>query len=339
MVTITEEARLLCEEHGATLLYLTKFGSHLYGTDTPDSDSDYRGIFLPSFESIVTQQGINHISRSSGSGGSTNTNDDVDLDLWSLQYWLKLVGQGDTGAVDLLYSWTHQACVEYTTPEIKSLLTSPLKLFDPSNTRAFVGYAIGQARKYGIKGSRLGVLKKVHEWVEALYKKKGTDLDYVRLGTVLPTLMEAHHDGSYCFVKVPSLEDAAGVRTLVLCGKMHQDNITMSEFRRRVKDQYETYGERARMAEKNQGIDWKALSHAVRCINQLGQLLGEGEITFPLKCADMLKRIKAGEHSWDWVEGHILGGLEAVDHLVKTTDVTGKTDHKFVSNYLVGLYR
>jgi len=28
------------------------FGSHLYGTNTPDSDTDYKGIFLPSREQV-----------------------------------------------------------------------------------------------------------------------------------------------------------------------------------------------------------------------------------------------------------------------------------------------
>lgn len=29
------------------------FGSFLYGTDTPESDKDYKGVFLPSWEEIL----------------------------------------------------------------------------------------------------------------------------------------------------------------------------------------------------------------------------------------------------------------------------------------------
>ena len=29
------------------------FGSHLYGLNTEDSDKDFKGIFIPSFEDIV----------------------------------------------------------------------------------------------------------------------------------------------------------------------------------------------------------------------------------------------------------------------------------------------
>ena len=32
------------------------FGSHLYGTDTPESDRDYKGIFIPSMEDCVLNQ-------------------------------------------------------------------------------------------------------------------------------------------------------------------------------------------------------------------------------------------------------------------------------------------
>ena len=35
------------------LIVKMKFGSHLYGTDTENSDVDYKGVFLPSKEDIL----------------------------------------------------------------------------------------------------------------------------------------------------------------------------------------------------------------------------------------------------------------------------------------------
>ena len=45
----------LVSENDCTLLYLTMFGSQLYGTSTGSSDVDIRGIFLPSQKSLVLQ--------------------------------------------------------------------------------------------------------------------------------------------------------------------------------------------------------------------------------------------------------------------------------------------
>lgn len=35
------------------LIVKMKFGSHLYGTNTEDSDVDYKGVFLPSKKEIL----------------------------------------------------------------------------------------------------------------------------------------------------------------------------------------------------------------------------------------------------------------------------------------------
>ena len=40
----------------ATLLYLTEFGSVLYGTNTPASGTDLKGIYLPSIKSCILEQ-------------------------------------------------------------------------------------------------------------------------------------------------------------------------------------------------------------------------------------------------------------------------------------------
>ena len=35
------------------VIMLCRFGSHLYGTDTPESDTDYKGIFMPTKEMVL----------------------------------------------------------------------------------------------------------------------------------------------------------------------------------------------------------------------------------------------------------------------------------------------
>jgi predicted nucleotidyltransferase len=51
---LVAQAQTLCREQGASLLFLTLFGSVLYGTESPGkSDVDARGIFLPSTESLL----------------------------------------------------------------------------------------------------------------------------------------------------------------------------------------------------------------------------------------------------------------------------------------------
>jgi predicted nucleotidyltransferase len=50
-----------------------RFGSHLYGTDTPDSDVDLKGVYLPEARDILLQRIVPSVTlgRTSTSGSST----------------------------------------------------------------------------------------------------------------------------------------------------------------------------------------------------------------------------------------------------------------------------
>lgn len=43
----------LCDAKGCHLIYAIKAGSHLYGTSTPESDEDYRGVFVPGIDRML----------------------------------------------------------------------------------------------------------------------------------------------------------------------------------------------------------------------------------------------------------------------------------------------
>ena len=67
-----------------------KFGSHLYGTNTEDSDADYKGVFLPTKKEIL----LNNIPKcrnfSTSNGLTKNNPNDLDEEIYSLHYFLKL---------------------------------------------------------------------------------------------------------------------------------------------------------------------------------------------------------------------------------------------------------
>lgn len=320
----------MCEPHGHELLYLCKFGSHLYGTHSPESDLDYKGIFLPSKESLLLGHKVKSLHYSSGKDNSRNSNEDIDIDLWSLQYFLELISKGETNAIDVLYSITNKNCLVHYDTGLNDLFYNPLKLFDPVNCNAFVGYAIGQAKKYGIKGSRLGVIKQVYEYLEHI---RVDDVFYGKLSDYVEEILDKFYDPSFCFMKEINEEEV-----LVLCGKVHLFSISLDEFYNRVKREYEKYGDRTKKAEQNEGVDWKAISHAVRCLVQMEELLTEGKISYPLKDAQYLLDIKQGKYDFCWVEELIKNRLEYVDSLQSTTNVKGYVDRELIEDVILDLY-
>ena len=91
------------QETGRELLYLCEFGSHLYGTDTPDSDIDYKGVFLPSKKEMLLGNKCKSLHYSSGKNDDRNTKEDVDVDLWSLQYFFFFFFKEERNAIKLLF--------------------------------------------------------------------------------------------------------------------------------------------------------------------------------------------------------------------------------------------
>ncbi|MBQ9405513.1 MAG: nucleotidyltransferase domain-containing protein [Desulfovibrio sp.] len=302
-----DRAHMLCREHGASLLYLTLFGSTLYGTDMPGkSDIDVRGIFLPSQKNAILGELPRSLHWSSGDNVHRNSSGDMDIDLWSVQHWLlKLLPAGDTGATDLLFSPSHAACTLYADTRLKNVFAHPERLYDAKNCRAYADYSLGQAKKYGIKGSRLGALRSVHTWLREQNGLRGQGL---RLKDVLDSLLEACGDDRYCAYTETNAQPA-----LQLCGKIHVGAVRLEEFLQRVETDMDRYGARAIAAEHNEGLDFKALSHALRAFDQMEELYATGKIVFPLATRERLKSVKRGDIPWLELEQIIVNRLVETD--------------------------
>ena len=63
---------------GRTTLFKTMFGSRLYGTNTPQSDIDWKEIFLPKKSMLLTGRQVRNVVITTGGDKTRNTKDDVD---------------------------------------------------------------------------------------------------------------------------------------------------------------------------------------------------------------------------------------------------------------------
>ena len=316
---------------GEHIHYLVYFGSHLYGTSDVNSDLDLKGLFQPSPNDLILRNYRKSINWKSGSDDDKNSKDDIDIELWSLHYFFEILGKGDTNAVDLLFSNTNKDCIiKNNWFVLQPIFNNPLSLFDPKSTESFTHYAIGQAKKYGIKGSRLGILKRIYRYL----KNNIITLEGRRLREISDSIVYHFYDPSFCFLKEINNEDA-----LVICGKTHLLSISLEEFYKRIEREYKKYGIRAEKAERGEGIDWKACSHAVRAIEQNKELLKNGKIDFPLKSAGYIKDIKDGKLPWKEFEEIISKGIEEVDRLSKReSSYSGEFDKNLIDTFLLELY-
>lgn len=298
-----------------------KFGSHLYGTATPDSDTDYKGIFLPTVRDVLLNRvpkSHNHTTKCDNA--EKNCCDDVDTEMYSLHYFIQLALEGQTVALDMLHA-TQKHLVE-TSPLWNQIVTLRQNFYT-KNLKAFIGYARRQASKYGIKGSRLNAA----DQIIALLKKANSSSTLYELWDLLPV-----EDHLYFVDNNPN-----GIPQYQVCGKTMQATQKVG-YTLAILEKFKTdYGARARQAANNEGIDWKAISHAVRAAMQVKELLIDNTITFPLKEAALLRNIKQGQMDYTSQVVPLLEGLmDEVEALSEKSNLPEKPDRKFWENWLIG---
>jgi DNA-binding transcriptional ArsR family regulator len=296
-----------------------KFGSHLYGTSTADSDTDYKGIFLPFKRDLLLSKIPKSFTCNTKTGDGKNEPGDVDTEIYSLHYFIRMACEGQTVALDMLHA---PDSVIVHSSFVWDKLVANREQFYTKNLKAFVGYARKQAAKYGIKGSRLNaagvVLNTLNEFVED-----------GRLADIWICLPEGEH-----IIKHPP--NANGLREYEVCGRKVQETARIGYAKEVFGKFYENYGERARKAANNEGIDWKAVSHALRAAFQVKEILAEKTITFPLREAEYLRAVKQGQLDYQSVVAPRLEALmDEVEELTKMSDLPMKVDRKFWDDFIV----
>ena len=135
-----------------------KFGSHLYGTDTPESDIDFKSIFVPPARDILLQRVRATISsHRQKAEGEKNYAGEVDEEAYSLQRYLSLAAEGQTVALDVLFAPRWSMMVEPALEWVE--IERNRHRLITRKSAAFLGYCRQQANKYGIKGSRVAAAR------------------------------------------------------------------------------------------------------------------------------------------------------------------------------------
>ena len=293
--------------HPHTLLYLAKSGSQLFGTQTPSSDLDLKGLFLPTRSSLYLQTAPAQLGfDSKGSGAERkNTAQDVDATVWSVQMWLRLLEKGDLNAISLLFSYTHPGAVL----EAELGFLEWLKNLDHTRLLSrklsgMVGYVASQAVKYTDKGKHFQVVRLAHELLGgAPETAKVQDALEVLLARAERDLFPGWQD--YLFVeKAPSsLARADGeFWHLAVLDKRYDLTASARWAAQSLKPLLERYGNRAREASER-GVDFKAFSHSLRVLEEVRLLHTFGRLEYPHQpeFARFLTEVKTGVHPFEFL--------------------------------------
>jgi len=318
---INEYIKEFERETGARVVYITKSGSKLYGTDTQDSDTDYKGIFIPSKESILMKTDVDSYVRDSNQTNTKNSNEDIDFTLHSVYQFFNQLVKSETGSVDVLFSMFRDDTIEFEDREFTNFMRENYSIFLNKNMKSFIGYALGQTKKFGIKGARYDNLTSFIKYLETFEQDRDTKMSNIFKSLDL---------SSYKYIKM-TLADGpktSNVRTKIeyisVLGKLFHGQITLGEFIIRIKEQEARFGNRTKaIANTTSKTDFKALSHSLRIALEVKELLETNFIRFPLRAAIELREIKQGNCDIEEVVskiGKILSNVDNnVDNLLLTT--------------------
>jgi hypothetical protein len=317
------------------LIVEMRFGSHLYGTATPLSDLDCKGVYVPDAREILLQRVKRSVSQSRPKApGERNSAGDVDRELYSLQRYLELLSEGQTVALDMLFA-PDSVMLRDPEPEWREI-RAHLEQLVTRRAASFVRYCRQQANKYGIKGSRVAAARAALTLLLSAETDQGST---AKLGSVEPEVTafaDATEHASLLDVEMPG---GRMVRHFEVCGRKMPFTGSIKSAREVVQRLIDEYGARALQAESNEGIDWKALSHAVRVGKEALELLETGRITFPLPYAAEILAIKRGERPYATVGEEIERLLEAVEAAASRSTLRNEPDWGYIDDLVTRTYR
>jgi len=317
---------------GENIVVEMHFGSHLYGTNDENSDLDFKGIFLPKVGDLLLGNRTKSISNNSNAADGKNTSSDVDIEFYSLHYFLKLALEGQTVALDMLHA-PQSAIIESS--NLWDVLVEQRSRFYTKNLKAFIGYARKQAAKYGIKGSRLSDVRRVVKFL-AKTTARFPQTESLKLRDVWDHLPKGEHIN---FISGASeKQDSMSLRMYQVCGKSFQETARLNYVQPILEAFLLNYGLRAQEAEQNKGIDWKALSHALRAAYQIKELLTDGTMTLPSPMADMLLAVKQGRIAFKSVQAELETVMDVVEALAERSKLPEMADHGFARNFILQAY-
>ena len=135
-------------------------------------------------------------------------------------------------------------------------------------------------------------------------------------------------------------DDSSKLNIYEVCGRKFQETAPVSVIIDCLQGLEDTYGERAKLAKENMGIDWKAIHHAFRAGLQLKEIYQTGDLIYPLKDSNFLLDIKQGKYHYqnDDIAIKLDDLIDEIELLAEKSSLPKEVDKEFWNNWLLDLY-
>lgn len=298
-------------------------GSRLYGTNVPDSDTDFRGVYLPPMRDCLLNRVKNTVTDAT----------EEDTQSFSLQYFLSLASQGQSIAIEMLSAPDKVVVVS---SEAWKKLRHERRRFYTRNMHSFLGYAKSMSGKYS---SRIDRLKETEAIVDVLWAG-GDGFLHGRGNERLLTIWDMLPESLNAVKTINDRNANADKRAYVVCGRELQATVTIGHALQVVRTISDSYGERVRKA-KDGALDWKALGHAFRVAYQALEIVETGDLVYPLKQADYLRDMRLGRFDFikEGLDQRLDDLIQEVQTKMDASSLPDKVDQAWCDQFVLDTYR
>lgn len=257
------------------VIFASIHGSHLYGLNREGSDIDIKAIYAPSSHEMLMGEACKTTSKK-------NDSLEIEMEIKSLTSFIKSCSTCDTNCVDLLN--TNDDKVLVTSAMWEDIKIHRENLY-AKNMRGLIGYIKTHTHKYGNKIER-------YDEMQVLLDKMQDVKDNVSLkDSLVPKFVDYQ---GFKFIRNVMVKTNHEQHYIEVCGKKYITTWESHILKEQLKREIKRYGKRTEKG-SGTGLDTKSLSHALRVLLQLKEILTEGTVTFPLKNAEYLLKVKLGE--------------------------------------------
>ncbi len=263
------------------LIFLTKFGSYLYGLSTLKSDIDILGIYISYPDKVLKGEIKRYFEFSSKEEQEKAKFWDFEIYIYNFFDFIKKLNSGDIKALNLFFSYTNQGALIHYPKSYKNILNILLKekrLYINKNLISYLDYIIYELKRFGVRGSFEGSLNFLISFLEKYKDKKLKDIK-----DILKLKIKSYEEN-----KIKFLEDR-----LFFFGKYFLytfKNTYILDILAKLKQELEEKKQR-----KIENLQ-KRIYHAKRALYELNMILRYGKIIYPFK-GKRLEKLKVLKES------------------------------------------
>ncbi len=335
-------------------IFMTVAGSRAYGTDTPTSDWDYRGVCIIPDKSLYFGTGLNKFAQ-------MDKGFDDDRVVYDLRKFISLAMESNPNIIELLFTDEHH-CIKST--KWFDMVKEHKDKFLSKNARyKFSGYAFAQLKRikrhrgylmnppkkkpersdFGLPEQKLITTDNMgaFQWLIANLLK-GT-VDHLNMSEELrEELKNVNYIGAvqrgipdYCWDEV---QDLTGASDKWIASMMHEKAYinSLNEWNSYQTWQRNRNKDRAEI-EKKFGYDCKHAMHLVRLMRMGMEILETGKVHVFRPDREELKAIRNGLWSYDQIVEYADSCEKKLESLYKTTELRKQPNRKFLDELCVDI--